>query len=162
MQTAQIKYFTISELIRSRTAIEKKIWNGATREQEDNLIALVATVLDPVREQYGKPILVSSGFRCPAVNRLVGGSNSSQHLMGEAADLCTDAGPLGNHEVGKLIARLGNFDQLIFEDVGKNDMLPQWIHVSWKRTGVNRREIRKHIKGFGSVYPLVSRKEIGL
>lgn len=158
-----MNHFTISELIRSKTAIDKKIWNGANREQEDNLIALVAAVLDPVREKYGKPIHVSSGFRCPQINgALPNSSKGSQHMNGEAADIYTDAGPQGNFEIGQLIAKLGNFDQLIFEDVGKDNMLPMWIHVSWKRKGDNRREIKKHVRGTGNTYPLVSRKEIGL
>lgn len=158
-----MKHFTVSEFIRSNTAINKKIWNGANREQEDNLIALVAAVLDPVREKYGKPIHVSSGFRCKEINNaLPNSSKTSQHMNGEAADIYTDAGPKGNFEVGQLIAMLGNFDQLIFEDVGKDNMLPQWIHVSWKRKGDNRHEIKKHVKGSGNVYPLISRKEIGL
>ena len=158
-----MKHFTISELIRSKTATEKKIWNGANREQEDNLIALVAAVLDPVREKYGKPIHVSSGFRCPQINgSLKNVSKASQHMSGEAADIYTDAGPQGNFEVGLLIAKLGNFDQLIFEDVGKDTLLPQWIHVSWKRKGDNRGEIKKHVVGSGNVYPIVNRKELGL
>jgi hypothetical protein len=158
-----MKHFTISELIRSKTAINKRIWNGANREQEDNLIALVAAVLDPVREKYGKAIHVSSGFRCKEINgALPNSSKASQHMNGEAADIYTDAGPNGNFEVGQLIVKLGNFDQVIFEDVGKNDMLPQWIHVSWKRKGDNRGEIKKHVKGTGNVYPVVNRKEIGL
>ena len=158
-----MKHITISELIHSKTAVEKRIWNGANREQEDNLNALVSAVLDPVRERYGKAVHVSSGFRCAKVNGgLPNSSKRSQHMAGEAADIYTDAGPKGNYELGQLIAKLGNYDQLIFEDVGKGDMLPQWIHVSWKRRGDNRREIRKHVKGTGNVYPMVDRKEIGI
>lgn len=158
-----MKHFTISEFIRSNTAINKKIWNGANREQEDNLIALVDAVLDPVREMYGKPIHVSSGFRCPQINgSLPNSSKKSQHMSGEAADIYTDAGIKGNFDIGQLIAKLGKFDQLIFEDVGTDDMLPLWIHVSWKKSGYNRGEIKKHVKGTGSVYPIVTRKEIGL
>ena len=158
-----MKHFTISELIRSEKAIALKIWNGAGREQEDNLTALVAAVLDPVREKYGKPIHVSSGYRCPELNAAIpNSSKTSQHSRGEAADIFVDAGPQGNYQVGKLIARLGNFDQLIFEDVGKDNLLPKWIHVSWKSKGDNRREILKHIKDTGAVYPAVSRKELGL
>lgn len=158
-----MKYFTISELLRSEKAIALKIWNGAGREQEDNLTALVAAVLDPVREKYGKPIHVSSGYRCPELNAAIpNSSKTSQHSRGEAADIFVDAGPQGNYQVGKLIASLGNFDQLIFEDVGKDNLLPMWIHVSWKRKGDNRREILKHIKGTGPDYPAVARKELGL
>ena len=78
-----MKYFTISELIRSDTAIARKIWNGANREQEDNLIALVAAVLDPLRTAYGKPIHISSGYRCPTLNKAIGGVANSQHMKGE-------------------------------------------------------------------------------
>lgn len=157
-----MKYFTISELIRSDKAIEKRIWNGANREQEDNLIALVEAVLDPAREKYGKPIHVSSGFRNSKVNPIVGGEKASQHRAGEAADLYTDAGLKGNQEIGVIIAKLGNFDQIIFENVGKDNLLPEWIHVSWKRTGINRHEIRKHVKGSGPIYPFVDKKLLNL
>lgn len=155
-----MKHFTISEFIKSDTAISKKIWNGATREVEDNIIALVAAVLDPVREKYGKPIRVSSGYRSSAVNKRVGGSMTSQHLQGEAADVCVDS-VKGNFELGKLIVRLGNYDQVIFEDVGKNDLLPKWIHVSWKRQGTNRKQIYKKVKG-STNYLCLTEKDLGL
>lgn len=156
-----MKYFTISELLKSDTAIKNRIWNGANREIEDNLIALVAAVLDPLREKYGNAIHVSSGYRCPAVNKANGGSLTSQHMNGEAADIYVDAGAKGNFEIGKLIVQLGNFDQVIFENVGANDLLPQWIHVSWKRQGYNRHQIRKRLKGSNN-YPLLTPKDLGL
>ena len=156
-----MKYFTISELLKSDTAIKNRIWNGANREIEDNLIALVAAVLDPLREKYGKAIHVSSGYRCPAVNKAIGGSLTSQHMNGEAADIYVDAGAKGNFEIGKLIVQLGNFDQVIFENVGANDLLPQWIHVSWKRQGYNRHQIRKKVKG-QVTYPILTLKDLGL
>jgi len=156
-----MKYFTISEFIKSSKAIKLRIWNGASRKVEDNLIALVGAVLDPLREKYGKPIHVSSGYRCPAVNKAAKGSITSQHLVGEAADLYVDSGKKGNYELGKLIVELGNFDQVIFEDVGKRDLLPAWIHVSWKREGDNRHEIRKKVRGTKE-YPFVKRQELGL
>ena len=157
-----MKYFTISELLKSDTAIKNRIWNGASREVEDNLIALVAAVLDPLREKYGKAIHVSSGYRCPAVNKSIPGSSlTSQHMQGEAADIFVDAGAKGNFEIGKLIVQLGNFDQVIFENVGANDLLPQWIHVSWKRQGYNRHQIRKKVKG-QVTYPILTLKDLGL
>ena len=157
-----MKYFTISELLKSDTAIKNRIWNGANREIEDNLIALVAAVLDPLHEKYGKAIHVSSGYRCPAVNKSIPGSSlTSQHMQGEAADIFVDAGAKGNFEIGKLIVQLGNFDQVIFENVGVNDLLPQWIHVSWKRQGYNRHQIRKKVKG-QVTYPILTLKDLGL
>ena len=94
-----MKYFTISELLKSDTATKHGIWNGATKEAEENLRSLVENVLDPLREAYGKPIRVTSGYRCPKLNRLVGGSPNSQHMRGEAADIvvCTNsAGACGS------------------------------------------------------------------
>ena len=82
-----MKHFTISELLKSDTALKHKLWNGAPKEAEENLRALVDEVLDPLREAYGKPVRVNSGYRCPLLNRLVGGSPNSQHTRGEAADI---------------------------------------------------------------------------
>ena len=160
-----MKYFTISEFIKSDTAIKKKIWNGASREQEDNIAALVAAVLDPLREWYGKPITVTSGFRCVAVNKDkdIGGSVTSQHTKGEAADIVGVGGSVDeNFKLGKRIVEMGTFDQIIFEDVPKSGNLkPQWIHVSWKRVSDNRGNILKKVKGTKS-YVGVTRKELGL
>ena len=157
-----MKFFTFSELLKSETAIKKRIWNGASREEEDNLNALVAAVLDPLREKYGKPITVTSGYRCPSVNKAVGGEPTSQHTKGEAADIVGFDGSVAeNYKLGRIIVALGNFDQVIFEDVGKTDLKPKWIHVSWKRKGDNRGHIMKKIKGTkGYIY--LTRKDLGL
>ena len=96
---------------------------------EQNLQALVEHVLDPARERLGMPITVNSGYRCPAHNKAVGGVKNSQHLKGEAADItCAD-----NKRLAEIIEQLGNFDQLI--------VYPTFLHVSYKRQGVNRESI---------------------
>lgn len=154
-----MKWFTISELLYSPVAVKRGIWNGCTRETEDNLVALVDNVLDPVRTRYGKAIHVSSGYRCPQLNTLIHGALQSQHLKGEAADIYTEAGPQGNLELARLIIASGRFDQIILENVPGTSLLPQWLHVSWKRGGVNRGEIRKKVCG-SSQYPLVSPSEM--
>ena len=154
-----MNYFTISELLRSPIAIDLRLWNGANLEQERNLMALVDQVLDPARERYGHRILVSSGFRCPELNRLVGGTTHSQHLSGEAADIYTDEGREGNLELARVIVSLGHYDQLILENVNAKDLRPQWLHVSWRRNGGNRQEVRKLVAGTNT-YPIVSRKEV--
>ena len=136
-----MRYFTISELLHSDTAIKRGLWNGANLEVEENLRSLVEQVLDPLREAYGKPIRVTSGYRCPQLNRLVGGSPNSQHMRGEAADIVAK-NPEDNALLGKLIEQLGNFDQLIYEQCDKQ-VNPRWIHVSWKRNGWNRKQILK-------------------
>ena len=157
-----MKHFTISELLKSDTAIKKRIWNGASKEVEDNLNALVAAVLDPLREKYGHAIYIKSGYRNSEVNKAVGGVSNSQHLKGEAADIIGfDGSTTENYKLGRLIVAMGNFDQVIFEDVNKNDLKPKWIHVSWKRVGDNRGHILKKIKNTTG-YVNVTRKELGL
>ena len=154
-----MKWFTISEMLYSPTAVKRGIWNGCDRDKENNLEALVDNVLDPARQKYGKVIHVSSGYRCPQLNTLIHGALESQHLKGEAADIYTDAGPQGNRELARIIVALGRFDQLILENVPGTNLLPQWLHVSWKRGGVNRKEVRKKVVGSRS-YPIVERKEV--
>ena len=133
-----MKHFTISEMLKSETAIKQRLWNGANLEVEENLRALVDEVLDPLRERYGKPIYVNSGFRCPKLNRLVGGAVNSQHMLGEAADITTGS-PKDNLKLARMIEEAGKFDQLIYE---KNTPAgPLWLHVSWRRNGVNRKRV---------------------
>ena len=154
-----MKYFTISEMLYSPTAVKRGIWNGCDRNQEDNLVALVDNVLDPARQKYGKAVHVSSGYRCPQLNTLIHGALESQHLRGEAADLTTDAGPQGNLELARLIIASGKFDQVILENIPGTSLLPDWVHVSWKRNGRNRGEVRKKVAG-SSEYPLLTAAEL--
>ena len=97
---------------------------------EENLEALVVNVLEPARERLGKPITVNSGFRCCIHNSRVGGVANSQHMKGEAADVCC----FNNKKLGKIIEQ-GVFDQLIY--------YPTFLHVSYKRNGMNRKQILK-------------------
>lgn len=119
-----MKYFTFDELCKSATAEAKGIDNTPTEEVKKNLENLVKYVLDPLREKYGKPIYVNSGYRSEALNKAVGGSKTSQHQYGYAADI--DARTTkGNQELFDLIAKNFVFDQLIDE----KDY--SWIHVSF-------------------------------
>ena len=112
-----MKYFTIKELTKSTTAIKRHIDNTPSKEVERSLTALVEKVLDPLREAYGKPIIVTSGYRCHKLNAAVGGSASSQHVKGEAADIRSVADtPEENKKLFDLIVKLRlPFDQLINE-----------------------------------------------
>ena len=122
-----MKYFTIKELSKSSTAIQKKIDNTPNSEIVSNLEQLVDQILDPLRERYGKPIKVNSGYRCPALNKAVNGSKSSQHMKGLAADI-TAGSPKENKILFELVQELKlPFDQLIDE---KNF---RWIHVSFSK-----------------------------
>lgn len=132
-----MKYFTIQELCKSATAAAKGIDNTPTPEATGHLADLVSAILDPVREKWGKPIRVTSGYRCPALNKAVGGTPSSQHLRGEAADI-TAGNKKDNQALYELIKSSGlDFDQLIDE---KNFT---WLHVSYTTTRNNRRKAFK-------------------
>ena len=82
-----MKYFTIRELTKSNTAVRKGINNTPNSTIINSLTELINNVLDPLREKWGAPIKVSSGYRCPALNRAIGGATNSQHMKGEAADI---------------------------------------------------------------------------
>ncbi len=126
----------MSELTSSPTARRKGIDNTPNGVQRAALTALVTNILDPLREAYGKPIVVTSGFRCPRLNRAVGGVAKSQHMKGEAADIRTLSDrPSDNKKLFDLIIKLGlPYDQCI-DEYGYN-----WIHVSYTSQG-NRRQI---------------------
>ena len=141
-----MKYFTIAEMILSRKHWNK-IWNKTTPEIEQNLTALGEAVLDPLREKWGKPIVVSSGYRCPAINRAENGVSNSQHLKGEAADIVAD-NTRENVRMGRMLVGMGrSFDQVIFENCNTAMTEAEWIHVSYKRVGTNRRQVLRLVKG---------------
>lgn len=120
-------HFTLEELIYSDTARQNRIDNTPTPEAAANLALLAIHVLEPARKDFGKPITISSGYRCPKLNRAVGGVATSQHTKGQAADLvCSDLRTLY-----AIIKRQDNFDQVLFESNGKS----QWIHVSYNPDG---------------------------
>lgn len=143
-----MKYFTISELTRSATALRKGINNEANSVIKSNLTALVEHVLDPLREKWGQPIIVNSGYRCPALNKAVGGAVNSQHTKGEAADIRTVSDSRSDNM--KLLKCLLNsgivFDQVISEYVDAQSR-PSWIHVSYKKNGGNRMKKTTCING---------------
>ena len=117
-----MKHFTVAEFVRSEKADKRAIDNRLPKELLPNVQALVDNVLDPLREAYGKPITVTSGYRCPALNKAVGGSATSQHISGQAADI-TAGSRKENKRLFYLIQELGlPFDQLIDE---KNF---SWLH----------------------------------
>jgi hypothetical protein len=128
--------FTLAELTITSTGLP----NQPNTEQLGNLKALAKNVLQPLRNLYGNPISVNSGFRSASVNISIGGAKTSQHCNGEAADLdCDDNARLFN-----LIRSNLDFDQLIWE--GGNELAPAWVHVSYKSSG-NRRNVLKMKSG---------------
>ena len=124
------KYFTTEELTYSATAKLKKIKNTPNGAVKKNLEILIEQ-LDKIREKYGKPIYIDSGYRCPELNTVVKGVSTSQHQLGVAADLDTRKGHAENQKLYDLIAKYFDFDQLLWENNGA------WIHYSYVRP--NRR-----------------------
>ena len=124
-----MKYFTIKELTSSATALREGIDNRPSKCAYHLLHVLADQLLDPIREAWGEPIVVSSGYRCKELNTLVGGAQHSHHLIGCAADLI--AGNRADHRrLFKLIVQMQQegrirFTQLIAEDNYR------WIHISY-------------------------------
>lgn len=133
-----MKYFTLEEMTRSDVAKRKGIDNTPDLPATEALTALVEDVLDPLREMYGHPIHVTSGYRCDALNKEVGGAKTSQHLRGEAADIRTNRKG-GNARLYALLERYFDYDQLIWEK--GDDYEPSWVHVSYKAEGGNRKQV---------------------
>lgn len=122
--------FTLEEMIKNGHGFENK----PDDTQIKALKNLCEKVLQPLRDGLKMTIIVQSGFRCYALNKKVGGSATSQHMKGEAADInCFDKATAFFY-----IAQNLDFDQLIWEK--GTDIQPQWIHVSCKLTGKNRRQ----------------------
>lgn len=139
MATYLSKNFTFEELTASATATAKGIRNNPGQTDIINLCALVHKVLQPLREAMGHPIKIGSGFRSLALNQAVGGVSNSQHMRGEAADLCID----GDIQKGKRwfewIKTHCEFDQLIWEKNPKTGNY--WVHVSYRADGKNRKKV---------------------
>lgn len=122
--------FTVNELCKSATALRKRIDNTPSKSVEANLNKLINNVLQPIRDAYGKPIIVDSGYRCPRLNDLVKGSKTSQHLTGEAADIRSISDSIkDNKELFDVIKTLIKEKKI---EVGQliNEYNYNWVHVS--------------------------------
>lgn len=127
-----MKHFTIAELCSSNTADKHLIDNKCTEEHAANLTALVANVLDPLREAYGKPIVINSGYRCEALNKKVGGAKTSDHMKGMAADI-SGGSQRENERLFNLVQELSlPFKQLIDEKGFA------WVHVSYDANNLKK------------------------
>jgi len=135
------QHFSLREFVRSGTAIRHNIDNTPKTIHVERLRSLCAAVLEPLRRRFGV-IRVTSGYRCPKLNALVGGATNSQHLSGEAADINVS----GREQGEKMFAYIRDnldFDQLLFERRGKTGVC--WIHVSHKAEPESNRHDCAHI-----------------
>lgn len=122
-------HFTLAEMTYSETAKKHSIDNTPPPEAVKNMQALCEEVLEPIRALVGKPITINSGYRCLALNRLLGSKDSSQHVKGEAADI--ECPGVSNLELAWLIFKSTIFlDQLILENYKPGDPASGWVHVS--------------------------------
>ena len=131
------KNFTLEESERSDTAKRLKIDNRVPQFAVERLRTLCEKVLQPVRDHFGVPIIITSGYRCPDLNDAVRGATSSQHMKGEAADFKIRAPNLQLYDIYLWMVDNLEFDQLIWE-VRPNS---KWIHVSYKANGHNRQQV---------------------
>lgn len=125
------KNFRYSEFTKSDTATRLHIINEITTwEVRDNIKALVEDVLQPLRDAWGGPLFINSGYRCLDLNKAVGGVPTSQHVLGQAADVgCTDP-----YALAKLVKRMKlDVDQCI--------LYPDFLHLSYRKDGCNRGQI---------------------
>ena len=137
MATQISKSFILEEFTKSDTAKAKGIVNAIGQAEVVNLCALVHQVLQPLRDAMGHQVKIGSGYRCPRLNAAVGGVKNSQHMTGEAADLCIDGDMAKGKRWFEWIKANCNFDQLIWEHNAKGTY---WVHVSYRSDGKNRRQ----------------------
>ena len=135
--------FTLSELTKSQTAVRKNIKNEPSTAHVENLIHLAETVLQPVREHFGKAVVISSGYRSPELCEAIGSSSKSQHARGEAADF--EIPGVDNMQLATWINKNTNFDQLILEFYEPGDPNSGWVHCSAVREG-SRAQVLKASK----------------
>ncbi len=138
------KNLSLAEVIRSETAKRKGISNMPTEAHIENFKLLAEKVFQPIREHFGVPIHISSGYRSKALNESIKGSSTSQHCSGEAIDIDMDGTDIKNVEIFNFIKDNLEFDQLIWEF--GTDANPDWVHVSYESTGKQRKMILKAVK----------------
>jgi zinc D-Ala-D-Ala carboxypeptidase len=139
---------SLAEVIRSETAKRKGISNMPTPEHIENFKKLAINIFQPIREHFGKPILISSGYRSAELNKAIGGSSlSSQHCSGEAIDIDMDGTDITNKQIFDYIKDNLNFDQIIWEF--GTDTNPDWVHVSFSASKPQRKQmlVAKKVNG---------------
>jgi zinc D-Ala-D-Ala carboxypeptidase len=129
--------FTLQEMTKSQTAVRRGIENTPAPEHVAALKLLCDGVLERVRDNFKRPVLVSSGYRSPALCKAIGSSAKSQHAKGQAADF--ELAGVDNIDLARWIRDTLDYDQLILEFYDKDDPQSGWVHCSTKASG-NRKQ----------------------
>ena len=135
--------FSLKEMVASQTAERKGINNNPSEDHMNNLKLLCENVLQPVRDHFGKPVAISSGYRSPALCEAIGSSAKSQHAKGEAADF--EIPGVDNMQLAIWISKNTKFDQLILEFYEPGDPNSGWVHCSAVKEG-SRAQVLKASK----------------
>ena len=130
-------HFSLAELTKSQTATRKGIDNKPTLEHIENLTELCVQILEPTRRNFGKPMVITSGYRSEELCEAIGSKSTSQHAKGEAADF--EMFGIDNKELAKYIKNNLVFDQLILEFYNPDDPSSGWVHCSYSKEE-NRKE----------------------
>ena len=141
------KNFSISELTKSQTAERKGIDNTPSPTHRENLKSLCTSILQPIRDHFGRVVSVSSGYRSVELCVAIGSSTGSQHAKGEAADF--EIFGISNKELADYINENLDYDQLILEYWKEEDPNSGWVHCSYKSDG-NRKQYLRAYKENGS------------
>ena len=141
------KNFSLKELTKSQTAERLDIENNPSEEEINNLESLCKHILQPIRDFYGVPFIVNSGYRSVALCKAIGSSAKSQHAKGQAADF--EIPNVNNYDLAVWIQENLEFDQLILECYKSGDPSSGWVHCSFRDDGENRQEVLTYQKGSG-------------
>ena len=148
------EHISYKEGVYSITATRLGIDNTPNNEQLDNMEVIAEKVFEPLREWVGGPIKINSFFRCPDLNKAIGGSSKSQHCHGQAIDIDDTFGVVANSDMYKYIKNNLDFDQLIWEFGDDED--PNWVHVSYVSKEGNRNRCLRASKNNGkTVYSVI-------
>jgi hypothetical protein len=142
------KSFTLNELIKSQEATRLGIDNTPNEEHILNLKLLCENVLQPIRDYYGMPVSVSSGYRSAKLCEAIGSSSKSQHTKGQAADF--EIFGVANKDLADFVVKNLDYDQCILEFWNENEPNSGWVHCSFNSSG-NRKQFLKAEKLNGRV-----------
>ena len=130
------KHISMKEATRSATALRLGLDNTPTEDHLDNMKLLASKIFEPLRSWVGGPIRINSFYRGPELNKAIGGSTKSQHMIGQAVDIDDTYGHKTNAEMFNYIRGNLDFDQMIWEFGDHQN--PDWVHVSYVNPGENR------------------------